>query len=119
MAGAIVGYVIAFLSFRAGLRGSYFALITLAFAEVLRIVANSVEITGGGLGMLIGRPAAANFQFPERIGFYYLMLALRGVSMRSPASGSTASAPNSRPSARMRIRPARWASTPSPRRSRC
>ena len=32
LAGAIVGWVIAFLSFRAGLRGSYFALITLAFA---------------------------------------------------------------------------------------
>lgn len=77
LAGAVVGFMIAFLSFRAGLKGSYFALITLAFAEVLRIVANSVEITGGGMGMLIpAKPAAANFQFPERIGFYYLILAL-------------------------------------------
>lgn len=82
VAGAIVGYVIAFLSFRAGLKGSYFALITLAFAEVLRIVANSVEITGGGLGMLIpAKPAAANFQFAERIGFYYLILALTAASI--------------------------------------
>ena len=82
LAGAFVGWVIAFLSFRAGLKGSYFALITLAFAEVLRIVANSVEITGGGLGMLIpARPAAANFQFSERIGFYYLMLALTAGSV--------------------------------------
>lgn len=77
LAGALVGWVIAVLSFRAGLKGSYFALITLAFAEVLRIVANSVEITGGGLGMLIpAKPSAANFQFSERIGFYYLILAL-------------------------------------------
>ncbi|WP_423458205.1 branched-chain amino acid ABC transporter permease [Ottowia sp. VDI28] len=77
LAGAVVGFVIAFLSFRAGLKGSYFALITLAFAEVLRIIANSVEITGGGLGMLIpAKPSVANFQFPERIGFYYLILAL-------------------------------------------
>ncbi len=77
LAGALVGWVIAVLSFRAGLKGSYFALITLAFAEVLRIVANSVEITGGGLGMLIpAKRSVANFQFPERIGFYYLMLAL-------------------------------------------
>lgn len=76
-AGAVVGYVIAFLSFRAGLKGSYFALVTLAFAEVLRIVANSVDITGGGLGMLIpARPGAANLQFAERSGFYFLMLAL-------------------------------------------
>ena len=82
IAGAAVGFVIAFLSFRAGLKGSYFALITLAFAEVMRIVANSVEITGGGLGMLIpAKPSAANFQFPERIGFYYLMLALTAGSV--------------------------------------
>jgi branched-chain amino acid transport system permease protein len=82
IAGAAVGWVIAFLSFRAGLKGSYFALITLAFAEVLRIVANSVEITGGGLGMLIpAKPSAANFQFSERIGFYYLILALTVVSI--------------------------------------
>lgn len=82
LAGALVGWVIAVLSFRAGLKGSYFALITLAFAEVLRIVANSVEITGGGLGMLIpAKPSVANFQFPERIGFYYLMLALTAGSV--------------------------------------
>ena len=70
------------LSFRAGLKGSYFALITLAFAEVLRIVANSVDITGGGLGMLIPmKPGAANFQFPDRIGFYFLILALAAGSV--------------------------------------
>jgi branched-chain amino acid transport system permease protein len=82
LAGAVVGWGIAFLSFRAGLKGSYFALITLAFAEVLRIVANSVEITGGGLGMLIpAKRSAANFQFPERTGFYFLILALTVASI--------------------------------------
>ncbi|MGE0310531.1 MAG: branched-chain amino acid ABC transporter permease [Lautropia sp.] len=77
LAGAVVGGIIAVLSFRAGLKGSYFALITLAFGEVLRIVANSIEITGGGLGMLIpAKASAANFQFPERIGYYFVMLLL-------------------------------------------
>jgi len=77
IAGGLVGGIIAVLSFRAGLKGSYFALITLAFAEVLRILANSVDITGGGLGMLIpAKPGAANFQFPERREFYFLMLLL-------------------------------------------
>ncbi|MFZ9813451.1 MAG: branched-chain amino acid ABC transporter permease, partial [Burkholderiaceae bacterium] len=67
LAGAFVSWIIGYLSFRAGLKGSYFALITLAFAEVLRIVANSLEITGGGLGLLIpAKASAANFQFPER-----------------------------------------------------
>lgn len=82
LAGALVGWVIGYLSFRAGLKGSYFALITLAFAEVLRIVANSLEITGGGLGLLIpAKASTANFQFPERIGFYFTMLALVVVSV--------------------------------------
>ena len=77
LAGGIVGWVIAFLSFRAGLRGSYFALITLAFAEVFRILANSVPFTRGGLGMLIKadqRPI--NFQFKDPIWIYYIALAL-------------------------------------------
>lgn len=82
LAGAATGFVIALLSFRAGLKGSYFALITLAFAEVLRIVANSLEITGGGLGLLIeARPGAAQFQFAERSGFYFVMLALTVLSI--------------------------------------
>ena len=82
LAGAAVGWVIGVLSFRAGLKGSYFALITLAFAEVLRIVSNSVSITGGGLGMLIPMKAgAANFQFAERSGFYFLILALTVLSI--------------------------------------
>lgn len=82
LAGALVGWVIGYLSFRAGLKGSYFALITLAFAEVLRIVVNSLDITGGGLGLLIpAKASAANFQFPDRIGFYFTMLALVVVSI--------------------------------------
>jgi branched-chain amino acid transport system permease protein len=82
IAGGIVGGIIGFLSFRAGLKGSYFALITLAFAEVLRILVNSVEFTGGGLGLLIpAKIGAANFQFSERIGFYFLILSLTVVSV--------------------------------------
>lgn len=82
MAGAIVGGIIGFLSFRAGLKGSYFALITLAFAEVLRILVNSVEFTGGGLGLLIpAKIGANNFQFSERIGFYFVILSLTVVSV--------------------------------------
>ena len=76
-AGALVGAAIGFLSFRFGLRGSYFALITLAFAEAFRIVANSVPFTGAGLGILIPlNQSAANFQFRDKPGFYYVALAL-------------------------------------------
>jgi len=75
--GGLVGAFIGVLSFRAGLRGSYFALITLAFAEVFRIVANSIPQTRGGLGILIKadqRPE--NFQFRDPMWFYYLALVL-------------------------------------------
>ena len=82
LAGAVVGGIIAVLSFRAGLKGSYFALITLAFAEVLRIVTNSVSFTGGGLGLLIPMKAsAANFQFAERSGFYFVILLMAALSV--------------------------------------
>jgi branched-chain amino acid transport system permease protein len=79
-AGAVVGLVIGFLSFRSGLRGSYFALITLAFAEVLRVVANASAVTGGAAGILIKldvRPA--NFQFNSRAAFFWIALAIVAV----------------------------------------
>ena len=80
--GGAVGAGIAILSFRAGLRGSYFALITLAFAEVFRIVANSASFTRGGLGMLIKADSRLeNFQFKTPIAPYYLALALCIVSL--------------------------------------
>ena len=74
-AGAIVGWVIGFLSFRAGLRGSYFALVTLAFAEVLRIAANASPFTGGAAGLLVKLdPRPENLQFTSRAAFYWLAL---------------------------------------------
>jgi branched-chain amino acid transport system permease protein len=43
-----VGAFVGAASFRYGLKGSYFALVTLAFAEVFRILATSVPFTGAG-----------------------------------------------------------------------
>jgi branched-chain amino acid transport system permease protein len=82
VAGALVGAVIGALSFRSGLKGSYFALVTLAFAEVLRIIASVAPITGAGVGTLIKldlRPEA--FQFQSRAPFYWIVLGLVGVSL--------------------------------------
>jgi branched-chain amino acid transport system permease protein len=81
-AGAAVGAFIGSLSFRSGLKGSYFALVTLAFAEVLRILSSVAPITGAGVGTLIKldlRPAA--FQFQSRAPFYWIALALVGLSL--------------------------------------
>ena len=69
----LVGAVIGYLSFRSGLRGSYFALVTLAFAEVLRILANASTFTGGAAGLLIKLDARpANFQFESRAAVFWL-----------------------------------------------
>jgi len=74
--GALVGWIIGYLSFRARLRGSYFALVTLAFAEVLRILANGADFTGGAAGLLVRMaPGAENLQFPSRAAFVWLLLA--------------------------------------------
>lgn len=76
-AGAGVGAVIGALTFRSGLRGSYFALVTLAFAEVLRIIASVAPITGAGVGTLIKLDLGARaLQFPSRAAFYWFILAL-------------------------------------------
>jgi branched-chain amino acid transport system permease protein len=82
VAGAGVGAVIGILSFRSGLRGSYFALVTLAFAEVLRIVASVAPITGAGVGTLIKLDLSARaLQFPSRAAFYWMILALVAVAL--------------------------------------
>ncbi|WP_346894956.1 branched-chain amino acid ABC transporter permease [uncultured Roseibium sp.] len=70
----VVAAIIGFLTFRYGLRGSYFALVTLAFAEVLRILSNSVDFTGAGVGILIPLDqGAANFQFVSKQGFFWII----------------------------------------------
>src|SRR5450755_302466 len=75
--GAAVGAIIGALTFRAGLRGSYFALVSLAFAEVLRIVASVAPITGAGVGTLIKLDVGARaMQFQSRAAFYWMILAL-------------------------------------------
>ena len=81
-AGSLVGAVIGVLCFRSGLRGSYFSLVTLAFAEVLRIVSSVTPITGAGVGTLIKldlRPEA--FQFQNRAPFYWIVLTLVALSL--------------------------------------
>jgi branched-chain amino acid transport system permease protein len=82
LAGAAMGAFIGALSFRYGLRGSYFALVTLAFAEVLRICASSFEFTGGGSGLqLTLAPGLANLQFADRTVVYTALLFVVAVVM--------------------------------------
>jgi branched-chain amino acid transport system permease protein len=80
--GAALGLAIGWLTFRAGLRGSYFALVTLAFAEVARIIASVWPLTGAGAGILIPlRVGFATLQFASRAEGYWFVLALLGAAM--------------------------------------
>lgn len=84
-AGMLVGGVLAaivslFLSVPTlRLRGHYFALATLGFGEVIRIVANSWgELTGGPVGLsipLFSGDSLAMLQFRNPYFYYYTMLA--------------------------------------------
>jgi len=85
--GGAAGFAVGVAAFRAGLRGSYFALVTLAFAEVARVLANSLDFTRGGLGILIPlRPGLAQFQFTDRRLSYAVALALALAATAAAAS---------------------------------
>lgn len=76
LAAGGVGLFVGALCFRYGLKGSYFALVTLAFAEVFRIVALSVPFTGAGVGLMVPlREGLGNMQFGSRRGYIWLVLA--------------------------------------------
>jgi branched-chain amino acid transport system permease protein len=76
-AGAGVGAAIGALTFPSGLRGSYFALVTLAFAEVLRILASVAPVTGAGVGILVKLdPGIHALQFSSRAASYWFILSL-------------------------------------------
>jgi branched-chain amino acid transport system permease protein len=82
--GGLVGAFIGYLSFRARLRGSYFALVTLAFAEVFRILANASSFTGGAAGVLVPlKVDPLNFQFSGKASLYWVALAFVGVALVS------------------------------------
>jgi branched-chain amino acid transport system permease protein len=70
--GAVIGY----LGFRFGLRGFYFVLLTVAFAELCRILVSNIDALGGALGLYVtftGNPR--QFQFQDQRAYYYIALA--------------------------------------------
>jgi branched-chain amino acid transport system permease protein len=58
------------------MRGDYLAMVTLGFGEIVRIVLNNLEFTGGPNGIIaIPRPRLGDFVIKEPVHFYYLILA--------------------------------------------
>jgi branched-chain amino acid transport system permease protein len=72
-----------YLSFRYGLRGPYFSLVTLAFAEMLRVVSVNWKAVGASLGLVVptGQAAPALFVFAGKLPYYYVILALTGIAV--------------------------------------
>ena len=81
LAAGACGYLIGRLSFR--VRGAYFVIVTISFAEVVRLVAlNWVELTQGPLAltgipaMSVGVPGLGNWTLRTKLQNYYLVLAV-------------------------------------------
>ncbi len=75
---AAFGLAAGYLSFRYGLRGPYFSLVTLAFAEMLRVIAVNTRAVGSSLGLVIPTREAAplSFVFGGKLAYYYVILAM-------------------------------------------
>jgi branched-chain amino acid transport system permease protein len=75
---ALYGLFIGVVSFRYGVRGAYFLMLTLAFAELLRVFATNLQFVGGAQGLVI--PLKGNapllFQFTSKVPYYYVGLCM-------------------------------------------
>lgn len=81
IAGALVagfiGLIIGYLSFRYKLKGHYFALATLAFAEILRAIFTNTPLFKGAMGILIPISSKGTmFQFSNKVYYFYVIFAL-------------------------------------------
>lgn len=64
-----------FLGFRFGLRGVYFVILTIAFAEIIRLIISHVEALGSFTGIFLDfSPSFWNFQFRGNFSYYYISL---------------------------------------------
>jgi branched-chain amino acid transport system permease protein len=74
--GMLLGLLIGSLCFHYGLRGPYFALATLAFAELLRLISLNLDLTGKAMGILIPLKGNAplSFQHESKIFYYFVIL---------------------------------------------
>jgi branched-chain amino acid transport system permease protein len=73
---ALLGLFIGYLSFRYRIKGTYFALVTLAFTEVARIIALNTDAVGGALGLYIPIQGDDLWQlkFVHKSQYYYVAL---------------------------------------------
>jgi branched-chain amino acid transport system permease protein len=74
---AAVGLFMGYLGFRFGLRGVYFVLLTIAFAELGKLITLHMKVLGSFTGLFIPfSPSFSNLQFRGNLPYYYLALGL-------------------------------------------
>src|SRR5215212_1694508 len=85
LVSGLCGYIVGKLSFR--VRGAYFVIVTISFAEVVRLVAlNWVELTQGPLALTnipsitIGLPGLGDLTLRTKLQNYYLVLSVAVVT---------------------------------------
>jgi branched-chain amino acid transport system permease protein len=75
---ALLGWFIGYVCFRYGLRGGYFALVTIALAEAAVYLVTNIRAIGGAMGLEV--PWTGNdplaMQFASKEGYYYVVLVM-------------------------------------------
>jgi len=79
---SLMSLVVGFLGFRFGLRGVYFVILTIAFAEIARIIVSHIDALGSFSGIFLDfNPGFLNFHFKGNVPYYYISLALMTASV--------------------------------------
>jgi len=77
-----IALFLGFLGFRFGLRGVYFVIMTIAFAELARLAVSHIEALGSFTGIFLDfKPSFYNFQFRGNIPYYYIALGFMVASL--------------------------------------
>lgn len=81
--GMFFGLAIGYVSFKCGLKGPFFAMTTLAFAEILRVISNNWNAVGAANGIIIPLKGESLYflQFTSKTPYYYIALFLMGIGI--------------------------------------
>jgi branched-chain amino acid transport system permease protein len=79
----LTGWFVGYLCFRYGLKGPYFALVTIAMAEAAVYVVNNTSAVGGAQGLEVAWTGSAPqlMQFDGKSGYYYVILGMTVIAV--------------------------------------
>lgn len=79
----LTGWFVGYLCFRYGLKGPYFALVTIAMAEAAVYVVNNTSAVGGAQGLEVAWTGSAPLlmQFNGKSGYYYVILIMTAIAV--------------------------------------